>query len=98
MAIRVSDVGADLPDVVRRPAADVQDEPGVGDLHDHWIALHEHLAVEDPLVEVTGTILVRDDQEVGDYEAILWCRKVIWVHIRPQRSRKSLACAGLRSR
>src|SRR5713101_8676314 len=69
--------------VIRRPAADVQDEPGVGDLHDHWIALDEHLAIEDPLVEVTGTILVRDDQEVGDYEAIFWCRKVIWVHIGP---------------
>src|SRR5215471_2857878 len=44
--------------VIRRPAADVQDDPGVGDLHDHGIALDEHLAVEDLFVEFTGTILV----------------------------------------
>src|SRR5260370_2345338 len=69
--------------VVRGPATYVQDEPRIGHLHDHRIALDEHLAVEDPLVEVTGAILVRDDQEVGDHEALFWCRKVIWVHIGP---------------
>src|SRR6202158_4144967 len=82
--------------VIRRPAADVQDDPGVRDLDHHWIALDEHLAIEDPLVEVAGTILVRDDQEVGDYKAIFWSRKIIWVHIGPPfalPSRKSLACA-----
>src|SRR5262249_18049390 len=69
--------------VIRRPAADVQDDPGVGDLHDHRIALDEHLAIEDLFVELAGTILVRDDQEVGDDEALLGRGKVIWVHVRP---------------
>src|ERR1700737_1063810 len=67
--------------VVGRSAPLIEDQPGVGDLHDYRIALDQHGAAEDLLVEVTRTILVRYHQEVGDDEAVLWCWKVIGIHL-----------------
>jgi len=62
--------------VVCRAAPDVEDQPGVGDLHDDWVALDQNLAVEDLLVELARAILVRNDQKMGDDESVFGCRKV----------------------
>src|SRR5438128_8014958 len=69
--------------VIGRAAALVEDQPGVGDLHDDGVALQYYLAVEDLAVKVAGPVLVGDHQELGDDEAVFRCRKVTRVHAIP---------------
>jgi hypothetical protein len=44
--------------VVRGPATLVEDQPAVGDLHDHRITLEQDLRVEQGAIELAGAILV----------------------------------------
>src|SRR5260370_24754767 len=67
--------------VVGRAAPDVEDQPGVGDLHDDWVAVEENLPVEERLIEVTGPVLIGAQQEVREDKALFRCRKVLWVHL-----------------
>src|SRR5882672_9501672 len=91
--------------VVGRAAPDVEDQPGVGDLHDDWVALEKNLPVEERLIEVTGPVLIGDHQEVRENEALFRCRKVLRVHLtlpffevrRPLRLCRLLLRSGSRN-
>src|SRR6267378_4051948 len=69
--------------VVGRSTSGVEDQPGVRDLHDDWVALHENLSVKNRWVEVARPILVGDNQKICDDEANSRRRKVIRVHLPP---------------
>src|SRR3989454_7485314 len=65
--------------VVSRSTAAVENQPAVGHLHNHGVALDQHLPVEQFLVEVARSILVGDDEEVGEDEAVLGGGKVVGI-------------------
>ena len=51
--------------VLGRAAADIEDDPRVGDLHDHRVSLKYRLGAEHLLVPSPRPILICDHQEVG---------------------------------
>src|ERR671918_1464665 len=67
--------------VVRRPAAYVQNQPRVRDLHDDRISLPDNLPVEQRLIEFTGPILVGNNQKVREDETFRRRRKIARVHL-----------------
>ena len=71
---------ADARLVVGGTAGGDQGQPGVGDLDDDRVALQQHLPAKQRLVELPGTVLVGDNKDMGDQEALRWRRKVAGVH------------------
>src|ERR671915_1722515 len=67
--------------VVRRPAAYVQNQPRVRDLHDDRISLPDNLPVEQRLIKLTGPILVGNNQKVREDETFRRRRKIACVHL-----------------
>jgi len=74
---------ADARLVVGGTAAGDQGQPRVGDLHDDRVAVQQHLPAEQRSVELPGTVLIGDNEHVGDDEALLRCRKVVEIHGLP---------------
>src|SRR5713101_4565299 len=67
--------------VVRRTATDIEDQPGVRNLHDDRVALEENLAVEQRSIELTGPVLVGNHQKVRNDETAFRRGKVLRVHL-----------------
>jgi hypothetical protein len=51
------------------------------------VALQQHLPAQQRPVELPGTVLIGDNEEMGDDEAFLRCGKVGWVHVIPPLAR-----------
>jgi hypothetical protein len=61
--------------VVGRTAAYIEYQPRVRDLHDDGVALKENLPAEQRLIELTGPVLIGNNQKVRNDETVPRCGK-----------------------
>ena len=69
--------------VVSWTAANIEDEPRIGDLHDHRVTFHENLPIEQRSIELPGAVLIGDDKKMRQNETILRRWEVVLVHAKP---------------
>src|SRR5260370_8798918 len=69
--------------VVSWTAANIEDEPRIGDLHDHRVTFYENLCIEQRSIELPGAVLIGDDQKMRQNETILRRWEVVLVHAKP---------------
>src|SRR5438445_115193 len=67
--------------VVGGTPADIEDEPGVRDLQDHWIPFQHHLCIKHRSIELAGSILIRYHQEISDDKTVGRRWKVTHIHL-----------------
>ncbi len=56
--------------IVRRAAANIQDDPTVGNLQDGWLTMAHDLAIQNPCVEVRRALDVGNGQKMCEYETM----------------------------
>src|SRR6266851_4639173 len=69
--------------VVSWTAANIEDEPRIGDLHDHRVTFHENLCIEQRSIELPGAVLIGDDEKMRQNETSCRRWEVVLVHAKP---------------
>src|SRR6266478_1123559 len=72
--------------VVSWTAANIEDEPRIGDLHDHRVTFHDNLPIEQRSVELPGAVLIGDDKKMRQNETSRRRWEVVLVHAKPLNS------------